>query len=96
MWECRRDPHPPVEFPCYVEIRITHSIPASWSKKKQDQARAGDIYPVKKPDADNVMKAIYDAMNGIVWKDDVQAVRNFVYKIYGLEPGVYVSVEPIA
>lgn len=55
-----------------VEMRIVMPIPRSMSKKKQSMALAGEIYPTKKPDMDNVIKAIYDGLNGVVWKDDVQ------------------------
>lgn len=83
----------PWDCACAVRLVAVFPVPASWSKKKQAQAMAGEIRPTKKPDADNVMKAIYDGMNGVVWKDDSQAVDNYVSKRYGAQPGVIVSVE---
>jgi Holliday junction resolvase RusA-like endonuclease len=84
--------HALLEGACMVEIDITCPVPASWSKRKQAAALAGTIYPTTKPDKDNVIKAIYDGMNGVVWRDDVQAVDGWQRKRYGAVPGVRVRV----
>lgn len=81
--------------PVMVEMDITVQIPQSWSKKRKSQALAGEIFPTTKPDKDNVIKAIYDGINGIVWKDDVQAVDGHQRKRYGETPGVRVRVVPL-
>ena len=41
-----------------------------------------EILPTSKPDVDNVIKGIFDAMNEIVWKDDKQAVDVSIRKRY--------------
>lgn len=82
----------PVEFACQVQLSITVGVPASWSKKKRSAALAGQVLPTKKPDTDNVVKAVFDGMNGVVWRDDVQAVDLFVRKRYGVAPCVFVRV----
>jgi Holliday junction resolvase RusA-like endonuclease len=84
--------HALLEGACMVEMDITCPVPASWSKKRQAAALAGTIYPTTKPDKDNVIKAIYDGMNGVVWRDDVQAVDGWQRKRYGAVPGVRVRV----
>ena len=81
--------------PVEVQMAILLPIPASWSKKKQAAAIAGHVYPTKKPDADNVVKAIFDGINGVVWNDDVQACDIVVRKRYAETPGVQVLVKPI-
>ena len=83
---------PPFEGDCRLELDIVCTVPASWSAKKRAQALAGAIRPGKKPDSDNVIKAICDGMNGVVWRDDVQAVEGSWRKRYGLTPGVFVQV----
>ena len=85
--------HALLEGACMVEIDITCPVPASWSKRKQAAALAGEVYPTTKPDKDNVIKAVYDAMNGVVWRDDVQACDGQQTKRYGAVPGVRVRVE---
>lgn len=83
---------PLLETPCRIELDVLCSIPASWSQRKQRQALDGMLRPAKKPDADNVLKAVCDGMNGVVWKDDVQAVDVVLRKVYALVPSVWVRV----
>jgi len=86
---------PLIEGPVMVEMRIVLPVPASKTKKFKAQALAGEVFPTKKPDMDNVIKAIYDGLNGVVWKDDVQVVDAFVRKRYGEVPGVHVRIVPL-
>ncbi|KEX95155.1 endodeoxyribonuclease RusA [Pseudomonas putida] len=81
--------------PVLVEMRIFVSVAASWSKKKTAEALQGLVMPTKKPDADNVLKAICDGINGIVFKDDVQVVNVSMSKRFGETPGVLVRVIPL-
>lgn len=85
----------PIEVPCHVFLEIVCSVPASWSLKKQRQALEGSIRPAKKPDTDNILKALNDGMNGVVWRDDVQAVEGGWRKVYGHTPGLRVVVKPL-
>ncbi|MDN7477757.1 RusA family crossover junction endodeoxyribonuclease [Burkholderia multivorans] len=64
------------------------SIPSSWSQRCQREAAAGVIGATKKPDADNVVKALKDGMNGVVYGDDGQVVDLWVPKHYAITPGV--------
>ncbi|UVE47592.1 RusA family crossover junction endodeoxyribonuclease [Pseudomonas chlororaphis] len=85
----------PIQGPVLVELKILVSVAASWSKKKTAAALAGQVMPTKKPDADNVLKAICDGINGIVFKDDVQVVNVSMSKRFAETPGVYVRVVPL-
>lgn len=67
-------------------------VPASWSGKKQRMALAGEILPTTKPDADNVVKAVFDGCNGVLWRDDVLVVDLRVQKRYSPQPCVRVEV----
>lgn len=75
-----------------VAISIYVTPPASWSLKKQREALAGSVYPTSKPDVDNVIKGIFDAMNEIVWRDDKQVVDMTVQKRYSETACARVSV----
>lgn len=86
---------PPFSGPMCVFMDIVLPVPTSWSKKRQTAALAGQEWPTKKPDMDNVVKGIFDALNGIVWQDDVQVVALNVGKVYGPTPGVAVRIRPI-
>ena len=67
-------------------------IPKSASKKKQKQMEEGEIRPTKKPDADNILKAVLDALNGLAYKDDSQIVSVGIEKWYSHEPKVEVVI----
>ena len=82
----------PFAGPCRIELDVLCAIPASWSQRKQRDALAGSLRPAKKPDVDNVLKAVCDGINGVVWRDDVQAVEVSVRKVYSTTPGVHVRV----
>ncbi|MNL49415.1 Endodeoxyribonuclease RusA [compost metagenome] len=86
---------PPIEGPVELWLDINLQIPISWSKKRQRDAAAGLVAATKKPDADNVLKAVKDGMNGIVWLDDAQAVEYRISKRYSTSPCVQVSVEQL-
>ena len=68
------------------------TIPQSWSKRKQQGASVNDIKPTTKPDWDNIGKAVSDALNGLVWKDDAQIVDANVQKLYDRDPCVVIEV----
>lgn len=74
--------------PIRIDLEIVMPIPQSWSRTRQSRALAGLIRPTVKPDADNVEKAIKDGCNGVVFRDDCQAVEGFKRKVYGLVPRV--------
>jgi Holliday junction resolvase RusA-like endonuclease len=84
---------PPVNTPVTARIIAVFPVPASWSKKRQEEAIRLCEYPTKKPDADNVCKAILDACNQIIYRDDSQVVDLMVRKIYGVIPEVRVVFE---
>ena len=85
---------PLITGPVETLMTIVLPVPASWPKRKQADALAGVVMPTSKPDMDNVVKAIFDAINGIVWTDDVQVVGLRVRKVYGAIPRVQVTVSP--
>jgi Holliday junction resolvase RusA-like endonuclease len=76
-------------------IDIDCQVPASWSGKKQRMALAGELLPQSKPDADNVVKAIFDGLNGVLWRDDVLVVNLTVRKRFSAIPCVRVEVWPV-
>jgi Holliday junction resolvase RusA-like endonuclease len=81
----------PIEGAVSLTMRAFFSIPASWSMKKQRAAALGEFAHTKRPDLDNVVKAIKDGANGVAWKDDSQVVDVRASKRYGT-PRVEVEV----
>lgn len=86
---------PMLDMPVSCRISITAPVPASWSKRRQAAALAGAVMPTTKPDVDNVVKAVLDGLNGVLWRDDVLVVDLAVRKRYGATPCVQVAVEPV-
>lgn len=80
---------------CFVELDIRVMIPASWSGKRKAGAVRGEIKAISKPDIDNCEKALFDAMNGVVWRDDSQVVEVAKRKRYAETPGVVVIVREL-
>lgn len=84
------------EYPGHIPItdkEITAVIKAYYgmpkaSKKKTTQMIEEVIRPKKKPDLDNIAKAVLDSLNGIAYKDDSQIVSLTIDKAYSLQPRV--------
>jgi Holliday junction resolvase RusA-like endonuclease len=62
----------PLDGPLIVSIY-------AWMKKPKSSKLA---YPTVMPDADNIAKAVLDALNGILWFDDKQVCELTVRKVY--------------
>lgn len=82
----------PLEEPVGVRIAAGYPIPESDSRKRQGEKSAGRIWPTKKPDIDNVVKAVLDALNGLAWGDDKQVCFISAYKQYAQHPGLIVTI----
>jgi Holliday junction resolvase RusA-like endonuclease len=76
---------------CVISVEVVPT--PSWTKKKRQAALCGEISPIGKPDADNVAKAILDAMTGIVYDDDRQVCDLRVIKRYGQTAQAVVKIE---
>lgn len=74
----------------FVQITVSLIPPLSWSKKRRGEAFGA--FCSKKPDTDNVAKAILDGMNGIVYEDDAQVVGLIVQKFYTEENEINIKV----
>lgn len=85
----------PLTGALFARIDCVLPIPASWPLRKREAARVGSIYPTSKPDLDNLKKAVLDAMNGVVYKDDSQVVSDAGEKRYGDEPRVDVFIQEL-
>lgn len=84
----------PLEGPVSLTVNIKVGIPLSFSKKMRAGALSGQVLPAKKPDIDNCVKSLCDAMNGIVFVDDKQITLLVAEKTYGEVAKTTVVVEP--
>jgi Holliday junction resolvase RusA-like endonuclease len=79
-----------------IGIKAYYGIPKSRSNRIKAEMAEGKIRPTKKPDADNVIKVIADALNGIAYHDDSQIVEAHLEKWYADEPRIEVMLSTIA
>lgn len=82
--------------PVSMTLNVALPIAQSWSLKKKKSALSGDLKPCSRPDLDNVAKAISDACNGIVYRDDAQIAVLKATKEYAEIPGCFVTVEELS
>jgi Holliday junction resolvase RusA-like endonuclease len=78
-----------------ISLSVKFLMPRPVSKILPDD-RSWHLTP---PDTDNLVKAIKDALTGIIWKDDCLVCRELLTKeiaAAGEEPGAAVVIEVIA
>ena len=80
------------DVPIVVNLIFGMPIPKSTSKKRVKVMLEGAIKPTKKPDIDNMQKAVLDALNGLAWEDDSQIVKVTAEKEYAVNPYVHLYV----
>ncbi len=93
IWECnvrvqarRYKPEIPWQGPIRMTLLFLMPRPKSLPKKV--------IYHIKKPDLDNLAKAIKDALQGIMYVSDSQVVYLILSKVYAAgDPRVEVKME---
>jgi len=82
---------PPLTGPVLLSIVAYMPIPSSLSDKRK-RALIGKPH-AKKPDADNVAKAVQDGCNGVAYVDDSQIWMLIVRKVYSETPRLEVTIE---
>lgn len=54
--------------PVHVVLEFTRPLPKSYAKKRNGEADTA------KPDLDNMVKSVLDALSGVAWRDDSQVI----------------------
>lgn len=93
---CFQEKYPnfkPLEEPIKLEIEAYYPIPKSASKKQKELMLQNKVLPTKKPDLDNVLKSVLDALNGIAYKDDVFITDISISKRYAEMPKIVIKIE---
>lgn len=75
-----------------IRIKAYYLIPQKTRKDIVEGMLSGKIKPMKKPDLDNVLKIIMDALTGIAFEDDNQICQVYMEKVYGENPRVEVEL----
>lgn len=83
------------DVPLRVSIYFGMPVPKSTSQKKAREMCTGYISHTKRPDVDNLAKAVLDALNGAAWADDAQIVQLNIHKDYTSKPSIYLSISEV-
>lgn len=88
---------PPYKEAVALSVRVYRQIPKSMPKKNRPIAESGLLRPTSKPDLDNYVKGIKDALKSICWEDDSQIVAYVppFGKYYSETPRIEVEVYPL-
>ena len=71
-------------------------MPKSWSNKKRTELESKRCISRKKPDIDNCMKSVMDALNGLAYTDDSQVTdTGNCKKIWGQKEGVVIKIRRV-
>lgn len=84
--------HGPLEGPLALHLRARLVPPPSVSRKARAAMLEGRLFPAKRPDLDNILKAFMDGCNGVAFHDDCQIVQVFAAKGYADTAGLDVSI----
>ena len=79
-----------------MNIHFYFPIPKSTSKKNRELMLSNEIMHNKRPDIDNCVKSITDALNEIAYKDDSQIVEIHAVKLYSDEARTEVQIKKYA
>lgn len=83
------------DTPLEISIIALFSIPKGVNKKLKNSMLNGNTLPTKKPDSDNVIKIILDALNGVCYHDDVQICSIHFEKKYAEIPATKIIIKEI-
>lgn len=86
---------PPLQGPLSVELVFVMPRPSSLFWKTRPMPRQ---WHTVKPDADNLIKSVLDALKGLCWRDDAQVARMVIAKQIANgeeQPSVSVSIEAL-
>lgn len=74
------------DTPVFMHVVSYFAIPKSTTKKQLNTIIENGYYYPHKPDGDNILKAIKDALNGIAYPDDAWVVSEHIDRMYA-KPG---------
>ena len=82
-------------IPLEVTIDAHYKIHKSVSKKVKQEMLEHKTLPTKKPDCDNVIKVVLDALNGVLYDDDAQVCNVNFKKFYSAEPRLEILIRSL-
>lgn len=84
------------ESPVEVEVVGYFEPPTSWPKWKREASLVGSVLKTTKPDSDNLVKLVKDALEGVVWSNDSHVVDQIGRKRYATMSRTEVTIRRLA
>ena len=77
-----------------VAVEIWHGVSVERASTKKDRAAKllGKLFPLKKPDIDNTLKLVLDALKGSAYNDDVQVCGCNYIRTYTEQDVLFIRV----
>lgn len=75
-----------------MDVKAYVPLISKLKKAEREAALRGELKPTAKPDADNILKAILDALNELAYDDDRAIYKISVERIYSDEPRTEVLI----
>lgn len=93
-------PTAPITGPVELRVAFVFRRPASHFRTGKNSAELRSDAPahhIAKPDTDNLLKAVMDALTqtGLFWGDDAQVCTTWAWKSYGARPGALIEIRAI-
>jgi len=82
----------PLEGELTMKLEMWLTIPKSASKKKRNLMEERLIKPTKRPDIDNTIKTVLDALQGLAFRNDSQIVTVAASKFYSARPRLEIEI----
>ena len=82
-----------IRGPVKLAVTLVFARPKSHMGKRGLRPSAPQCH-ITKPDSLKCVRAIEDALSGVIWKDDSQVVEHQIAKVYGEPEGAIIRVLP--
>jgi Holliday junction resolvase RusA-like endonuclease len=83
-WDTTAGTYFPEKMPLRMEAMFVIPRPPSIPKKR--------VLPISRPDIDNYMKLLQDALNKYIYPDDGQLTSVIIKKRYGMMPAIHLMI----
>lgn len=89
------DGETPITAPVHLDIQFFLARPKSHYRKSGALKPNAPAVVAKMPDLSKLIRAVEDALTGIVWRDDAQIASIRGSKCYADAPGAYIRVQQL-
>ena len=86
---------PPLDCAVRVQAVFVFPRPSIHLSKRGGLVPSAPLHKTTAPDLDKALRAVFDGMSHVIYRDDVLVVELSASKVYGPEPGVRVRVTPL-